>query len=69
MLGLQRDMEIGACHQFSMGDPHGIILDLRGNSGGEIESMPYLFLRERTLLDLRKARDGENKAFFEPAAI
>lgn len=51
----------------SMGDLHGIILDLRGNSGGEIERMPDLFLRERALLYLRKARDGETKAFFEPA--
>ena len=51
----------------SMGNLRGIIFDLRGNSGGEIENMPDLFVRERTFLYLRKARDGETRVFFEPA--
>jgi carboxyl-terminal processing protease len=51
----------------AMGNVRGIIFDLRGNSGGEIEGMPDLFLGERTLLYLRKARDGETKAVFTPA--
>jgi carboxyl-terminal processing protease len=51
----------------SMGDVRGIIIDLRGNSGGEIEGMPDLFLKERALLYLRKSRDEEAEVFFEPA--
>jgi carboxyl-terminal processing protease len=51
----------------SMGDLRGIILDLRGNSGGEIERMPELFLEERTWLYMRKTRDAETKAFFDAA--
>jgi carboxyl-terminal processing protease len=51
----------------SMGDVRGIIFDLRGNSGGEIEEMPDLFLTERTLLYLNRTRDGETKVFFDPA--
>jgi len=52
----------------SMGDVRGIIFDLRGNSGGEIEGMPELFLKERALLYLERSRDGEKKVFFDPAA-
>ncbi len=51
----------------SMGEVRGIIFDLRGNSGGEIEEMPDLFLKERTLLYLQRSRDGETKVFFDPA--
>ncbi len=51
----------------SMADLRGIIFDLRGNSGGEIERMPDLFLTERALLYLRKTREGETKVFFDPA--
>jgi len=51
----------------SMGDVRGIIFDLRGNSGGEIEQMPDLFLRERALLYLNRTRNGETKVFFDPA--
>jgi C-terminal peptidase prc len=51
----------------SMGSVPGIIFDLRGNSGGEIEEMPDLFLTERALLYLKRTRDGETKAFFESA--
>jgi len=51
----------------SMGKVHGIIFDLRGNSGGEIEEIPNLFLRERTLLYLNRSRNGEKKVFFDPA--
>jgi carboxyl-terminal processing protease len=51
----------------SMGNVRGIIFDLRGNSGGEIEDIPGLFLRERALLYLRKARSGETKIFLDPA--
>jgi len=50
----------------SMGDLGGVILDLRGNSGGEIEGMPDLFLTERTLLYLKTTRSGESKVFFDP---
>jgi len=52
----------------SMGNVKGIILDLRGNSGGEIEGMPDLFLYERTLLYLSRTRKGETKMFFGPGA-
>jgi carboxyl-terminal processing protease len=51
----------------SMGNVRGIIFDLRGNSGGEIENMPNLFLRERSFLYHRKSRSGETKGFFDPA--
>ena len=51
----------------SMGNVPGLIFDLRGNSGGEIEEMPDLFLTERTLLYLNRARGGETKVFFDPA--
>ena len=51
----------------SMGNVRGIIFDLRGNSGGEIENMPDLFLKERSFLYLRKYRGGETKVFFDPA--
>jgi carboxyl-terminal processing protease len=50
----------------SLGNVPGIILDLRGNSGGEIEQMPDLFLTERALLYLNRTRDSETKAFFDP---
>jgi carboxyl-terminal processing protease len=50
-----------------MGNVRGIIFDLRGNSGGEIENMPNLFLRERSFLYHRKSRSGETKGFFDPA--
>ena len=52
----------------SMGTVRGLILDLRGNSGGEIEGMPELFLKERALLYLRRGRTGETKVYFDPAA-
>ncbi len=51
----------------SMGNVSGIILDLRGNAGGEIEEMPDLFLNERALLFLRRSINGETKMFFDPA--
>ena len=51
----------------SMGDIRGIIFDLRGNSGGEIEGMPDLFLREKAPLYSRRSRSGETEVFFEPA--
>lgn len=51
----------------SMGDIGGLIFDLRGNSGGEIEQMPELFLRERAFLYLRRSRSGEKKVYFDPA--
>jgi len=51
----------------SMGDVSGIILDLRGNSGGEIEGMPDLFLAERTRLYLSRARSKETDVFADPA--
>ncbi|MFH0842762.1 MAG: S41 family peptidase [Bacteroidota bacterium] len=51
----------------SMGDVAGIIFDLRGNAGGEIEEMPDLFLNDTSLLFLRKSRSGETKMFFNPA--
>ena len=51
----------------SMGNVPGIIFDLRGNSGGEIEKMPDLFLTERALLYLSRTRESETKVFFDPA--
>jgi carboxyl-terminal processing protease len=51
----------------SMGNVRGIIFDLRGNSGGEIERMPDLFLKERSLLFLSRSRKGEAKVFVDPA--
>lgn len=51
----------------SMGDVGGIIFDLRGNSGGEIEGIPGLFLAERACLYLNKTRGGETEVFFDPA--
>ena len=51
----------------SMGNIRGIVFDLRGNAGGEIEGMPDLFLKERTLLYLKRARDGETKVYSDPA--
>jgi carboxyl-terminal processing protease len=51
----------------SMGDVRAVIFDLRGNSGGEIEQMPELFLEERALLYLNRSRNGETKVFFDPA--
>jgi carboxyl-terminal processing protease len=50
-----------------MGNVPGIVFDLRGNSGGEIEGMPDLFLKERALLFLSRSRNGETKIFFDPA--
>jgi carboxyl-terminal processing protease len=50
----------------SMGSISGMIIDLRGNSGGEIEGMPDLFLAERTWLYLRKTRAGETKIYSNP---
>jgi C-terminal peptidase prc len=50
----------------SMGNVSGMIIDLRGNSGGEIERMPDLFLTEKTFLYLRRTRDGETKIFSDP---
>jgi len=52
----------------TMGDVRGIVLDLRGNSGGEIEGAPGLFLNERACLYLRRSRSGETQVFFDPAA-
>lgn len=50
----------------SMGNISGLIFDLRGNSGGEIEQMPELFLQKRTMLYLKRSRSGESKIFFDP---
>jgi len=50
----------------SMGNVSGIIIDLRGNSGGEIERMPDLFLTEKTFLYLKRTRDSETKIFSDP---
>ena len=52
----------------SMGDLRGMILDLRGNSGGEVEKMPDLFLNERTLLYVKRTREGEAQVFCDPVA-
>ena len=51
----------------SMGTVRGIIFDLRGNSGGEIEEIPGLFLKERALFYIKRDRSGETKVFFDPA--
>jgi carboxyl-terminal processing protease len=51
----------------SMGNVRGIVFDLRGNGGGEIEGMPDLFLKERSMLFLSRSRKGETKIFFDPA--
>jgi C-terminal peptidase prc len=50
----------------SMGNVSGIIIDLRGNSGGEIEKMLDMFLIERTFLYLKRTRDSETKIFSDP---
>jgi carboxyl-terminal processing protease len=50
-----------------MGKVPGIIFDLRGNAGGEIEGMPDLFLKERALVYLSRSRKGETKIFVDPA--
>jgi len=50
----------------SMGNVSGMIIDLRGNSGGEIEGMPDLFLTEKTFLYLRRTRTGETKILSDP---
>jgi carboxyl-terminal processing protease len=52
----------------SMGELRGVIFDLRGNSGGEIEQMPELFLKEKALLYLNRSKGGETKIYFDPAA-
>jgi carboxyl-terminal processing protease len=46
---------------------HGIIFDLRGNSGCEIEKIPDLFLTEKTLFYIKNSRSGETKVYFDPA--
>ena len=51
----------------SLGNVSGIIFDVRGNAGGEIEGMPDLFLKERALLYLSRSRLGETKIFVDPA--
>jgi C-terminal peptidase prc len=51
----------------SLGNVPGIIFDVRGNAGGEIEGMPDLFLKERALLYLSRSRKGETKVFVDPA--
>ena len=51
----------------SMGDIRALVLDLRGNAGGEIEEMPDLFLKERALLYLKRSRNGETKIYGDPA--
>ena len=51
----------------AMGNVRGMVFDLRGNSGGEIEGMPGLFLKEKTLLYLRRSKDGETKVVVDPA--
>jgi C-terminal peptidase prc len=50
----------------SMGNVSGIIIDLRGNSGGEIERMLDLFLIEKTFIYLKKTKDSETKIFSDP---
>jgi carboxyl-terminal processing protease len=50
----------------SLGNVSGIIVDLRGNSGGEIEGMLDLFLTEKTFLYLKRTRDSETKIFSNP---
>ena len=51
----------------SLGNIAGIIFDVRGNAGGEIEGMPNLFLKERALLYLSRSRKGETKILVNPA--
>lgn len=51
----------------SLGSISGLILDLRGNAGGEIEGMPDLFLEERAPLYLRRSRRGEASVLADPA--
>jgi carboxyl-terminal processing protease len=51
----------------SMDNVSGMMIDLRGNSGGEIERMPEMFLAEKTCLYLRKTGAGETKIFSDPA--
>jgi C-terminal processing protease CtpA/Prc len=51
-----------------MGSLRGVVFDLRGNSGGEVERMPELFLRERALLYLNRSRNGETKVYFDAGA-
>ena len=51
----------------SLGNVSGIIFDVRGNAGGEIEGMPDLFLKEKALLYLSRSRKGETKIFVDPA--
>ncbi len=53
----------------SMGNVPAIILDLRGNAGGEIEGMPDLFLTDRTMLFLRRSRNDKTEMFFDPAEV
>lgn len=50
----------------SMGNVSGMIIDLRGNSGGEIERMLDLFLVEKTFLYLKKTRQAETQIFSDP---
>jgi carboxyl-terminal processing protease len=50
----------------SMGKVSGIIIDLRGNSGGEIERMLDLFLIKKSFLYIRRTRDSETKIFSRP---
>lgn len=50
----------------TMGTVKGIILDLRGNSGGEIEGMPELFLSQKELLYKRRSRDRVTNMYFGP---
>jgi len=50
----------------SMSNVSGIIIDLRGNSGGEIERMLDLFLIEKTFLYIKRTRDSETKIFSDP---
>jgi carboxyl-terminal processing protease len=52
----------------SLGNISGIIFDVRGNAGGEIEGMPNLFLKERSLLYISRSRAGETKVVADPAA-
>jgi carboxyl-terminal processing protease len=50
-----------------LGTVSGIIFDVRGNAGGEIEGMPNLFLKERSPLYISRSRAGETKVFVDPA--
>ena len=51
----------------SLGNVSGVIFDVRGNAGGEIEGMPALFLKERSLLYFSRSRQGETKILVDPA--